>query len=82
MTEPLTDLGVLDSCAECGTGLNTIDWLWYADIGGAHLTFCQSCGPFEGECNTTAPATATRLTDDRTGETFVRLTRIDGWFDK
>lgn len=82
MPDELTDLGVLGSCVECGESLGGLDWIWYVDAGSAHLTFCQSCGPPEGDWSRCVRATPTRLTDNRTGERFVRLLSVDEWFSE
>lgn len=79
--EELQDLGVLDTCANCSGEMDGGTWFWYADAGSVHLTFHQDCCPDHQNFKRVERATAVRLTDDRTGERFVRLLAIpDDWF--
>ena len=77
----LTDLGPLGTCAECGDTPEPHAWVWYADGGSVHLTFCQDHLPQRDNFERVARAIPVRLTDHRDGHTFHRLIEAPGeWF--
>lgn len=78
------DLGVCEACSGCKGDLDLAEWFWYADLGSAHLTFCQDCEPKVADMDYAERrhrVTGVRLTDDRNGGRYVRLYSIDHLHD-